>query len=554
MERWRILAFSLLAPSVWLLASCGNAAAPSDYPPQQMLERITANGIRAHMEFLADDLLEGRGTGTRGYQLAANYIRAQFEQMGLEPAGEGGTWFQKVRFRQMTPVGERDSLVIKRGSSVEKLAFEKNFLMEGDPAREDTAVEAPLVFVGYGVTAPERQYDDYAGVDTKGKILVTVSGAPPNFPSSDRAVYSDEVVKFRNAVAHGAVGVIGVWAGEQTKNTPWAEIIRFFHQPIMHWVDEKGVPNDYLPEIRGTAFINEPTANELFKGAPHSFAEAFGSIRSGKPLSFSMGASAAMHEAAHFAESESPNIAAVLRGSDPQLKNEYVIFSAHADHVGIGEPVNGDAIYNGAVDNASGTAALLEIARALAESPVRPKRSVLFLAVAGEEEGLLGSDYYAQHPTVPAAQIVANVNMDGISLFYDFKDIVPLGAEHSSLNAQVHDVARHMNLEVSPDPMPEENFFIRSDQFSFVKQGIPALAISEGFKTVDPNLDGRKISVAWQTTHYHTPQDDMKQPLDFNAARLCTQVILAVGYEVANAPTRPTWNPGDMFGQRFGHH
>jgi len=546
--------FSFTVSASLLTLSCGTAPQPSSYPPQQMLDHVTANGIRAHMEFLADDLLEGRGTGTRGYQLAANYIRAQFEQMGLEPAGENGTWFQKVRFRQMTPLGERDSLIIKRSGTETKLVFEKNFLMEGDPAREDSSIEAPLVFVGYGVTAPERQYDDYAGVDAKGKILVVVSGAPPNFPSSDRAFYSDEVVKLRNAVAHGAAGVIAIWAGEQTKNTPWEQIIHFFREPIMHWVDEKGVPNDYMPEIRGMAMINEETANALFSGTPHSFADAFASIRSGKPLSFALGASAAMHEAARFAESESPNIAAVLRGSDPQLKNEYVVFSAHADHVGIGEPVNGDSIYNGAVDNASGTAALLEIARAFAENPVRPKRSVIFLAVAGEEEGLLGSDYYAQHPTVPTSQIVADINMDGVSLFYDFKDIVALGADHSSLNRQVEDVARRMNLEVSPDPMPEENFFIRSDQFSFVKQGIPALAITEGFKTVDPKLDGRKISVAWETTHYHTPQDDMNQPLDFNAARLCTQVLLAVGYEVANAPDRPVWNSGDMFGQRFGHH
>jgi Zn-dependent M28 family amino/carboxypeptidase len=228
-------------------------------------------------------------------------------------------------------------------------------------------------------------------------------------------------------------------------------------------------------------------------------------------MSFPLVGTASLHETAKFAESQSPNIAGILRGSDPQLKNEYVVFTAHADHVGIGEPVNGDAIYNGAVDNASGTAALLEIARAFAETKDRPKRSLLFVAVAGEEEGLLGSDYFAQHPTVPASQIVANINMDGVSLFYDFKDIVALGSDHSSLIKQVDDVAQHMHLEVSPDLMPEENFFIRSDQYSFVKQGIPALSISEGFKTVDPSLDGKKIAIAWETTLYHTPQDDMNQ-------------------------------------------
>lgn len=528
--------------------------AQSDYPPQQLLDRITPQGIRAHMEYLADDLLEGRGTGTRGYMLAANYIRAHFEQMGLEPAGEGGTYFQKVRFRQITPVPERDSLVIRRNNGDAKLVFEKEYLMDGDAAREDTSAEAPLVFVGYGVTAPAAHYDDYAGVDVKGKIIVAVYGAPASMPSSDRAHYSDSFNKARNAVAHGAVGEIVIWAGDVAKNTPWEQLVRFFHQPVMRWIDEKGMPNDYVPEIRTVAFVQQKTADQLFQGSGHNFDEAMASLAASKPMSFDLQAGASMHEAAKFTALESPNIAAILRGSDPQLKNEYVVFSAHADHVGIGDPVNGDSIYNGAVDNASGTSALLEIARAFAENKDRPKRSLLFIAVTGEEAGLLGSDYYAQHPTVPAAQMVANINMDGVSLFYEFTDIVALGEDHSTLHREVEDVAHHRNLELSPDPMPEENFFIRSDQYSFVKQGVPAVAISEGFKTLDPSLDGKKITIDWMTTHYHTPQDDMNQPLNFNAARNCTQIILAVGYEVAQSTTRPAWNLGDIFGPHSAQH
>ncbi|HKS81002.1 MAG TPA: M28 family metallopeptidase [Candidatus Acidoferrales bacterium] len=526
----------------------------SDYPSKEMLDRITTQGIRANMSYLADDLLEGRGTGTRGYQLAAIYIRARFEELGLEAAGENGTYFQNIPFRQLKPVPEKDSLVIKRPDGSIKFAFEKDYLMAGDPLHQEASVEAPIVFAGYGVTAPEAHYDDYAGLDAKGKIVVLVLGAPPTFPSADRAFYSDDLVKARNAASHGAIGIIGIWAGEQTKNTPWKEIIRFFHQPVMNWLDDKGVPNDYVPEIKAGAFMNDQSAAALFKGSGHTFDEAMTSITAAKPLSFPLVGTATLHEAATYAESTSPNIAAVLRGSDPHLKDEYVVFSAHADHVGIGDPVNGDAIYNGAVDNASGTSALLEIARAFAGEHDRPKRSILFVAVTGEEAGLLGSDYFAKHPTVPISQIVADINMDGVSLFYDFKDIVALGADHSSLDDQVRDVARRMGLEVSPDPMPEENFFIRSDQYSFVKQGVPSLAITEGFKTVDPSLDGRKIAIQWETTRYHTPQDDMSQPLDFNAARKCTRVILAVGYEVAQAPQRPTWNSGDMFGQRFGRH
>ncbi len=544
------LKFAVLAAILAIGAT--SIGAQALFPPQQTLDKITANGIRAHMEFLADDLLEGRGSGTRGYQLAANYVRAQFEQLGLEPAGDNGTYFQQVRLRQVRPVPEHDSFVIKRGDNSVELTFEKDFVMTGDSAREDTSASGAMVFVGYGVTAPDQHYDDYAGVDVKGKIVVAVVNAPPTFPSAERAFYSDELVKFRNAAAHGAIGCVGIWTGEQSKNTPWPAIIAFTHQPYMNWLDKNGAPNDYVPEIQVSTLVNEPAAQVLFASAPHTLDAAMASITAGKPLSFPLPGQLSLREGASFTPLESPNIAAVLTGSDPTLKNQYVVMTAHVDHVGIGDAVNGDAIYNGAVDNASGTAALLEIARAFAEGTERPKRSVIFLAVTGEEAGLLGSDFYAHYPTVPISQIVANVNMDGISVLYEFKDIVALGADHSTLVQPVEDVARHLSLEVSPDPMPEENFFIRSDQYSFVKQGVPALSISEGFKTVDPSLDGKKMQVDWIRTRYHTPQDDMQQPLNFKAARLCTQVLFAVGYEIANAPDRPHWNAGDIFGQRFG--
>ena len=244
---------------------------------------------------------------------------------------------------------------------------------------------------------------------------------------------------------------------------------------------------------------------------------------------------------------ESPNVAAILPGSDPQLKNEYVAFTAHLDHLGIGDPVKGDKIYNGAADNASGTSALLEMARAFSELHPAPRRSLLFIAVTGEEEGLLGSDYYAQNPTVPITQIVADINMDEVSFLYDFKDIVPLGGEHSSLGAVADDVARHMGLIVSPDPVPEEVYFIRSDQYSFILQGVPSLYIEEGLQTVNPDLDGKKMQFDWEVQRYHQPSDDMSQPLDFNATVKCTRVDLAVGYEVAQQTERPHWNAGDFF-------
>ena len=525
--------------------------ADSNYPPQQLLDHITAQGIRSHMEYLADDLLEGRGTGTRGYQLAANYVRAHFEQMGLKPAGDSGSYFQEIRFREVKSTPERDSLVIKRNGAEEKLVFEKDYLMSGHPVNEDAQVEAPIVWVGYGVTVPELHYDDYAGIDAKGKIVVSVRGAPSTLPSSDRAVYSDGINKARNAAAHGAIGRITIWGGEIAKQVPWEQVVHFYRSPSMYWLDENGTPNDYVPEIRAAALVNGKSADALFRDSGHTLDEAMASLSANKPMSFALNGTASLHDVAHFSKKESPNVAAILPGSDPQLKNEYVVFTAHADHLGIGEAIKGQTIYHGALDNASGTAALLEIARAFAESSPHPKRSLLFVAVTGEEMGLLGSDYFAHHPTVPIEQIAANINMDGVSLFYDFRDIVALGAEHSTLDHQVRDVAQHMGFEVSPDPLPDQVFFIRSDQYSFVKRGVPAVAISEGFKTVDPKLDGKKITLEWMSTYYHTPQDDMNQPLNFDAARKCTQVNLAVGYEVAEAADRPHWNSGDTFGKLF---
>jgi hypothetical protein len=519
----------------------------SDFPPDQLLQRITADGLRAHMAFLADDLLEGRGTGTRGYQLAANYVRAQFEEMGLKPAGVSASYFQNVHFRKIELLRDKSSLTVKRDGSIRTLTIEKDYVMGGDPLSADTTAEGRVVFVGFGVSAPEFDYDDYAGVDVRGKIVAALYGAPPRMPSAPGAHFSSGEQKLRMAAEHGAIGYISIWAGKTEQRTPFSEYLRFTRGPALRWLDEKGVPNGAQPKIRGAARISSSAAAILFEGAPKSWKDALQAAENSQPQAFPLAASVAMHIVSRYSEAESPNVAAILPGSDPQLKNEYVVFTAHLDHLGIGDPVKGDSIYNGAADNASGTAALLALARAFSELHPAPRRSLLFIAVTGEEEGLLGSDYYAQNPTVPITEIVANINMDEVSFLYDFKDIVPLGGEHSSLGAVVDDVARHMGLTVSPDPLPEEVYFVRSDQYSFILQGVPALYIEEGLQTVNPNLDGKKMQFDWEVQRYHQPSDDINQPLDFNATVRCTRVDLAVGYEVAQQTERPHWNAGDFF-------
>ena len=544
-KRW----FYPLIGSLFFSPAFAQTDSNAKFPVETVLEQVRPAGIRAHMEFLADDLLEGRGTGTRGYQLAAEYVRAQFEALGLKPAGVDGSYFQEVPFRRITLVPEASSVSVKSNGKEQKLTYEKDYVLRGDPLRADALVDAPVVFVGFGVTAAEFGYDDYAGADVKGKTVAMFYGAPAKFPSAQRAHYSALRVKLATAVAHGAIGYVLIWAGQIEERIPFSRVVRFYREQSLRWLDKDGTPNDAQPQIRASATLSKSGAGVLFEGAPKTLSEAIDTSAKGQAQSFPLARGLAVHVVSRYTPAKSPNIAAILPGSDPTLKSEYVVYTAHADHLGIGEAINGDAIYNGAVDNASGTAALLELGRVFSQMAKAPRRSILFLVVTGEEEGLLGSDYYAHFPTVPIGQIAANVNLDGVSLLYDFRDIVPLGAEHSSIASVVNDVAQHFGLEVSPDPLPEEVFFIRSDQYSFVRRGVPAVAITEGFKAVDPKINGKDVSLEWEKTHYHTPKDDMQQPLNFETAAKLTRVDFAVGYVLAQQDQRPAWNPGDFFAQ-----
>ena len=522
------------------------------FPPAALLNRITPAGIRANMDYLADDLLEGRGTGTRGYSLAALYVRSRFEALGLKPGGVNGDYFQSVPLRRLTVVPQGTTMEITRGTHIDRFALARDFITGGNGLVTYSPSEGPMAFVGFGVTAPEFGYDDFAAVDVRGKIVVELFGAPATFPSAPRAYYSDGYVKAKIAAAHGAIGLIDIWAGPIAQRISFERLVRFYQEPQLRWLDARGIPNESVPEIRATAMVSEKAAAKLFEGARRSVQQALDDAAQNKPQGFSLVGDVAIHLTTRFTPAESPNVAAILPGSDPALKNEYVVFSAHLDHLGIGEAIKGDVIYNGAVDNASGSAAMLEIARAFSEMPTPPRRSILFLSVTAEEAGLLGSDYFAHNPTVPIGQIVANINMDGIALLYDFRDLVGIGSEHSSLSRELADVARHMNLEVSPEPMPEEVYFVRSDQYSFVRQGVPAIFLSEGFKTVDPKLNGKSLSLEWEETIYHTPQDDMKQKLNFEAGAKFTRAEMAIGFEVAQETERPHWNAGDFFLAKFG--
>jgi Zn-dependent M28 family amino/carboxypeptidase len=540
-----VLALLLAAASV-------SPRARAEEPVEAALAGIRAEGVRAHIRFLSDDLLEGRDTGTRGYDLAARYVAALFEQWGLEPAGSNGTYFQPVPLRRIDFVPEDSSLGVVRSGGERKLVHEEDFLMSGHETYPATSVEAPAHFVGYGVNAPELGYDDYAGADVRGKIVVYLTGAPATFPSTQRAHYSSGRVKIATAVERGAVGVLSIVTPEFESRYPWPRIVQFSKGPSMRWLGPDGAPSDARPEIRGAATLRRRAAESLFAGAPESLGDVFAAAERGESQSFALPGSVRISVKSRHSELESPNVAAVLRGSDPALRDEYIVYTAHLDHIGMDESLEGDRIFNGAVDNASGTAALLEIARAFARLPGPPRRSVLFLAVTAEEHGLLGSDYFAHFPTVPRERIVANINMDVVSIFYPLGDVVAFGTEHSTLDAPTERAAARLGVELSPDPSPEEVFFIRSDQYSFVRQGIPALYLKPGHKSSDPNVDGAAVMGEWLRTRYHTPRDDSSQPLDFEAAAKYTRLKFLIGFDVAQQDERPKWKPGDFFGEMFG--
>jgi hypothetical protein len=549
MRHVAVVALSAVAALVLTSA----ATAPSLDPDQaRALARIRPEALRGHIQFLADDRLEGRGTATRGHELAARYMAAQFQAAGLAPAGDSGTWFQEIPFRRLQADRRAGRIALVRGGRETALIPDTDVLIGADPVHERARVDAPVAFAGFGVTAPELHYDDFAHVDVKGKIVVLLSGAPPTFPNDQRAYYSSSTNKARNAAQHGAVGLITVRTPVDENRAPWERAVLQSRLPGMRWLGTNGMPNEAHPELQLTATLSRTGAQKLFAGSPVPLERVFAAGDSGRAQGFDLGGTRvrAVTATAHTRVS-SPNVVGLLRGSDPRLRDEYVVFSAHLDHLGIGAPVHGDSIYNGAYDNATGSAALIELAKAFASLPKRPRRSLLFVAVTGEEKGLQGSDYFARTPTVPAAAIVGDINMDMFLMLEDMPGVVVFGGEHSSLGRSADRAARAVGLAPVPDPSPEEVVFVRSDQFSFVRQGIPAVfPVLAGADRVAPG-DSLSPMRRWRRTVYHSPQDDLSQTMHLESGARFVRMQFLLGADVANATARPAWNRGDFFGDRF---
>lgn len=498
----------------------------------------------SHVLFLADDKLEGRDTGSQGYRKAAAYVAGEFKRAGLKPAGTGG-YLQPIKFRSRRIVEEQSSLALVREGKAEplKLGEDANISLRIDPAE---ALEAPIVFAGYGLTAPELNYDDLAGLDLQGKLVLLISGGPSSIPGPLRAHYQSAGERWEFLNRAGALGTLSI-PNPRSMDIPWAR------STLARFLPSLSLADPALEETAGQKLavtVNPAQAHKFFAGSGRTFAELLALANEGKLLpTFPLPASLRARVRVERSELESPNVAAVLPGSDPKLKNEYVVLSAHLDHVGVGRPINGDSIYNGAMDNASGVATLLELAVTLRESRKTFRRSLLFLALTGEEKGLLGSRYFAAHPTVAPASMVANLNVDMFLPLFPLRMLTVYGLEESELGARVREVAGQLGIQIQADHQPERNLFIRSDQYNFIRRGIPALAFKVGFEKDSPQAG---IAKQWLTDRYHAPSDDVRQPVDLAAAATLNKVILTLAETVANHPERPRWNSNSFF-RRYAH-
>jgi Zn-dependent M28 family amino/carboxypeptidase len=496
---------------------------------------ISAASIKAHIDFLASDLLEGRETGSRGSDVAAQYVATQFAAAGLAPAGDDGTYFQRVELTTAQVDEERSSFELDG----KKLAVRKDVLFGAiftcaPPPAPCALIDAPVVFAGFGGES------DYEKIDVRHKIVLMLSGAPPQLPNDERAYFSSTDVKRKAAAAHGAVGVITLRSITDEKRRSFAKAAAEPPAKAMRIKGDAGTP-----EIRASDSISREAAAKFFEHAPVRLEQVLDDAEKGVAHSFPLGVHAKIDTVSAFGSVTSRNVVARLEGSS----SDNVVVSAHLDHLGLAQKGD-DRVFNGALDNASGSAALIEIARAFAALPQRPARSVVFIAVTGEEKGELGSETFAKHPTV--APIVADINMDMFTMLFPVKDVVPLGGEHSSLGDQARDAAVQAGFEVSPDPQPEEVRFIRSDQYSFVKEGVPAVTYKAGMKSADPSVDGEKVTRAWLHDVYHSVKDNPDQKLDYASGARWAEANFRLALAVANAPDKPAWKKNDFFGNRFG--
>lgn len=494
-----------------------------------------------HVEVLADDKMEGRDTGSKGHRLAAEYVAQEFERAGLKPAGTQG-YFQPVPFKVRKIDESASSIELIRDGKTEKVTLGRDatISMRIDPKPD---VTAGAVFVGYGFAVPEKGYDDITGVDLKGKLAVYLSGVPEGIPAELSAHYQSAEARWNLLKAAGAIGVITI-ANPKSADIPWARSSRFRLLPSMDLADVK---YDETGGMQVSLAWNAERADELFQGSGHTIEELLKLADAKKRLpGFPLNVKLHVKTAVERTDVESQNIVAVLPGNDSKLKHEFVVLSAHIDHTGKVNVLEGDGINNGAMDNAAGIASLIEVANTFKRDKIKPKRSIAFVAVTGEEKGLRGSRYFATHSTLKG-KMVADLNMDMFLPIHELKVLRVLGLNESDLGDTMRAAAEKAGVRVQTDPQPERNAFIRSDQYNFVREGIPSINAGFGY---DPGSPEAKIHKDWLTERYHGVTDDLNQPVDQEAAAKFNGILFDFIQQVANQPHAPRWKDSSFF-KRF---
>ncbi len=501
---------------------------------------IRANDLKAHLEFLSDDLLEGRDTASRGARLAAMYIATHFERIGLKAVGQDTSYYQPVLFSQKHILPQSE-LKVEYAGEVVPFEYEKDFLVTSTPDSSGEVIVADLVFSGFGITAPKYDYDDYANPSVNNKVALYLSGEPygndETFFEGDKTTrYSNGSAKRNAARVAGALAAVGVIRDEQLTHFSWAQMQNYLTGPTMTLKTGQGRSRT---EAGFPAVILSPeAASQLFEAEAQTYAQLDSTASEGVLQPHVMNKKIQMTISFEDREVIDNNVVGFLEGSDPALKSEVIVFTAHYDHIGIGAAVAGDSLYNGAADNASGTSGLLELAEAFASLPTAPRRSLLFLAVTGEEKGLLGSQYYVDNPIFPLEKTVANFNLDMIGIG-DTTAMVVYGMDRNSLGDDVREAAGQYGLEIWPDDMPEQRIYYRSDHYSFARKGVPA---------VFPSFGSKREFFPEFRKFYHRPSDDTALPwLNYGYMQKHVQVVFTAALKVANADTAPKWTPGDEF-------
>jgi len=539
-----------------LLLSACNQQSPTQVqkqPVEATSQVDLENKLQAHIEFLADDYLQGRDTGSEQYEIAARYVASHFKQFDMKPAGDNSTWFQPVPFVRSSLDKSSVEFKLHTTGADLSLSYPNEFLIGPNPNSIEDKVTSKLVFVGYGINAPALKHNDYANIDVNGKIVVMLSGKPKSFPSELGAHVASGDEKSRYASEQGAIGIISLHTPERDKVRTYEKMLPFVGKPSYHWLKQDGTAAGTQPGLKVGAYLSKEAGKKLFNAAGVDLQPIFDGLAEDKiPLPFDLDLEVSMQRKSKHEEVKSSNVAGIIEGSDPVLKNEYVVYSAHLDHLGTGGMVKeDDHINNGALDNASGIAIMIETARHFSMQQAT-KRSILFVAVTGEEKGLLGSEYYAIHPTVPSDAMIANINLDMPLILYPFADVIAFGSEHSTLASYVSRAAEAQGLKLSPDPMPEQNIFVRSDHYSFVKEGVPSIFLVPGFQSKQEGIDGQKVFQEFFMQHYHQPSDDTHIEINYEAGATFTRVNYQIGAEIANDAKRPAWNENDFFGDTFG--